>query len=294
MTHITRILALALMTLFMPLSVSHAAIFFDTDWETCTVLSGNDFPCEGWDDGANERPGIPPNVQSGTAVVQTPYAALTGTKGLRGIQDNKGTPGVSGGNTRNQNLTKMLPAGVKHVFARYAYRQAPGFEYCAVNGHTKLVRFQGAGYPKIWIVNKLGSYIVGVEGAYDVGSGGVDTFYSGVLVSTSAWQQIEYEWKMNEPGQANGLMRLWIDGVLRIERLNRQWVGPLPTSTGLNHPNLTPSTLTITNTQIYLQCGLGTQYYDRFAVGSTRIGLIGTGLPVDAIPPATPAGWTVQ
>ena len=149
------------------------------------------------------------------------------------------------------------------------------------------MRLIGVGYPTLLLVNYHGSYAVVSEGAYDSVAGS-DLFYTGVPVSTSVWQQIEFEWKLNDPGQANGLMRLWIDGVLRIERLNRQWVGPLPTSVGINHTYMTPSNLTITTAQIYMQCGLGTMYYDRFAVGDTRIGPIGDAPPPDTTPPASP------
>ena len=280
---------LFLMFTFTIPSPSHAAIFFDSDFETCAVSTGNDFPCEGWNDSGLERTGIPPNIQSGIAVVQSSVAAFSGSKGFRGIHDGKGTLGVSGGNTRNQSVVKTLPGGLKHVFGRWAFREAPGFEFCAINGSTKLVRFNGNGYPKVWLLNYNGSYVIGAEGPYD-SIGGTDLFPTGVRVSTSVWQQIEFEWKLNTPGQANGLMRLWIDGRLVMERLNRQWVGPLPTSTGLHHPSPTPSNFAIGNIQLYMQCGLGTMYYDRFAAGNTRIGLA-TGRPSsDTTPPAIPSG----
>ena len=280
---------LFLMFTFTIPSPSHAAIFFDSDFETCTASTGNDFPCEGWDDSGNERIGIPPNIQSGLAVIQSSVAAFTGTKGVRGIHDNKGTPGVNGGNTHRPSIVKALPGGLKHIFARWVFREAAGFEFCAINGSTKLVRILGNGHPKIWLINYNGFYGVVAEGPYD-SLGGTDLFHTGVRVSTSVWQQIEFELKLNTPGQANGLIRLWIDGRLVLERLNRQWVGPLPTSTGLHHPGLTPSNLTITTAQVYMQCGLGTMYYDRIAVGNTRIGLV-TGHPSsDTTPPAIPSG----
>ena len=275
-------------TLTIP-SPSHATVFFDTNFETCPVGTGNDFPCEGWGDSGQERAGIPPNIQSGIAVVQSSVAAFSGIKGFRGIHDNKGTPGVDGGNTYKPSILKTLPGGLKHMFGRWAFREAPGFEFCAINGSTKLVRFNGNGYPKIWLLNYFGSYVIAAEGPYD-SANGTDLFYSGVQVSTSTWQQIEFEWKLNTPGQPDGLMRLWIDGVLRVERLNRQWIGPTPTSTGLHHPNPTPSNFAIGNIQLYMQCGLGTMYYDRIAVGDTRIGLATSQTSSDTTPPVIPSG----
>ena len=283
-----------LSTLIIP-SSSHAAIFFDTSFETCTTETGNDFPCEGWVDGGFETVGIPPNIHVGLAVVMSPAAAFSGSKGVRGIHDMKtGTVAGNGGNTQKPSIYKSIPAGTKHTFARWAFREASGFEFCAINGSTKLVRFNGNGYPKIWLLNYGGSYVIAAEGPYD-SAGASDLFYSGVQVSTSAWQQIEFEWKLNTPGQPDGLMRLWVDGVLRIERLNRQWVGPTPTSTGLHHNNVTPSTLTTDSIQLYMQCGLGTMYYDRIAVGNTRIGPTNSkATSVDSTAPASPQELQVR
>ena len=270
-------------------SSSRAAIFFDTDFETCATETGNDFPCEGWDDFGQERTGIPPNIQSGVAVVQSSVAAFSGIKGFRGIHDGKGTPGVEGGNTRKPSIYRRTPPNSKHIFARWVFREAPGFEYCAINNNTKLVRFTGNGNPKVWVVNSAGFYIVTVEAPYDA-TGTTDIYYTGVRVSTSAWQQLEFEWKLNTPGQYNGHLRLWIDGVLRVEKLNRAWVGPTLTSVGINHHYTTPSNLDLDTMQIYMQCGLGTMYYDRVAMGDTRIGLLPSQPSGDSRPPASPQG----
>ena len=263
--------------------------WFDTDFETCTAATGNDFPCEGWDDFATEGVGIPPNIQAGLTVIQSSTAAFRGNKGVRGIHDNKGTPGVEGGNSRKPSIYHSTPAGTKYFFARWAFHEAPGFEYCAINGYTKLVRFNGNGNPKVWISNREGFYIIGVEAPYDA-AGTTDIYNTGVRVGTSdtVWQQIEFEWKLNTPGSYDGHMRLWIDNTLRVEKLNRAWVGPTPTSTGLHHSILTPSTLTINTMQLYMQCGLGTMYYDRIAMGPTRIGMVGGSPPLDTTPPSTP------
>ena len=270
-------------------SSSHAALFFDTDFETCTTETGNDFPCEGWDDFGQERTGIPPNIQSGVAVVQSSVAAFSGSKGFRGIHDGKGTLGVQGGNTWRSSIYHRTPPSSKHIFARWAFREAPGFEYCAINGFTKLVRFVGDGYPKVWIMNRYGTFSVVVEGPYDA-TGTTDLYNTGIVVSTSAWQQLEFEWKMNTPGQYDGHMRFWINGTMLVEKLNRAWVGPTPTSPGLHHSNITPSNLNIDTMQLYMQCGLGTMYYDRVAVGNTRIGLLPSQPGSDSRPPASPQG----
>ena len=277
-----------MVTLMIP-SSSHAAIFFDSDFETCATGTGNDFPCEGWDDFRQERTGVPPNIQSGIAVVQSSVAAFSGSKGVRGIHDGKGTPGIEGGNTRKPSIYHKTPPNSKHIFARWAFREAPGFEYCAINGYTKLVRFAGGGNPKVWITNHFGKYSVIVEAPYDA-AGTTDLYTTNVAVSTSVWQQLEFEWKLNTPGQYNGHLRFWIDGVLRVEKLNRAWVGPTLTSVGINHHYTTPSNLSLDSMQLYMQCGLGTMYFDRIAMGNTRIGLLPSRPSGDSTPPTIPSG----
>lgn len=284
-----------LSTLILP-SSSHAAIFFDTDWETCAVAPAVTFPCEGWVSN-HHGAGTPPNISGGIAIIENTGAAytqanFTGSNGLRGIHDSKGyagqNPSENGGNTVRPTVAHAFPAGTKHLFVRWAFREAPGFEYCAINGNTKLIRFLGQEYPKIWINNIRGNYSISVEGPYQ--SDSFQTF-TGKSVSTSAWQQLQFEWQINTPGQYNGVMRLWVDGVLIINLVNRAWIGPTSTSKCNlgNGQNTCPSTFSISSMEIYLQCGLGTMYYDRIAAGDTSIPPVGSFPIGDTTAPTTPA-----
>ena len=96
-------------------------------------------------------------------------------------------------------------------------------------------------------------------------------YQGGPPVSSTAWDQVETEWKMNTPGQAGGLVRLWVNGTLYIERLNLQMRGPTPSS--INSQGLSnPSTTKFSEAQIFVQCGIGNMWWDRVAVGNARIG----------------------
>ena len=43
------------------------------------------------------------------------------------------------------------------------------------------------------------------------------------LIPKSRWTAVEQQVRMNEPGQDNGIMRVWIDGQLAFERTNIRW-----------------------------------------------------------------------
>lgn len=63
-----------LSTLTTP-SLSHTAVFFDTDFETCPTGTSNDFPCEGWNDFDQA---LPSHLEASTAF------AFSGSKSVKG------------------------------------------------------------------------------------------------------------------------------------------------------------------------------------------------------------------
>ena len=267
-------LILLMFTLTIP-ALSHAGTYFDTSFETCPAGTGSSFPCEGWDDFGQEAVG---HLEVTTSL------AFSGTKSLKGTFDN------INGSTKEPSVSHSWTR-VPHIFARFAHRESSGFQVGS-NGMTKLVRIKDDyGYPIVWLMHRYGSYTILMEGPYDYA--GTYVLASGITPSQTSWDQIEFEWKLNTPGQSNGLMRLWINGTLRAEQLNKAYIGPTSTSKGLSAlPN--PSTYLIRTAQIYVQSGLGSLYYDRFAVGDTRIGLT-TGTPSsDTNPPTIPTGVGVR
>ena len=256
---------------------SHAAIFFDSDFESCAVGTADDFPCDGWNDFGQANPGH---------LEVTNSIAFSGTKSVKGTFDNVA------GSSSMPSIWKRFP-DTAHYFMRVATRQSPGFQR-GNNGHTKMIRHVDAagGYPSLLLMYSYGQYAIIMEGPYDAGT---YSLFSGVTPSSTSWDQVEIEWKLNTPGQSNGLCRMWVNGVLRIEQLNKQYVGPTPTSRGAAHGLLNPSTLRVMQTQIFIQSGLGNIYYDRLATGDTRIGPAqAKSTSADSTPPASPQGLQVR
>ena len=274
------ILLWILSTLMTPKS-SHATVFFDTDFETCTVGTGNDFPCEGWNDFNQERIGSQEVVSGG---------AFSGSKFMRHSSTGEGK--TLAGNTYKPSIYANFPA-MEHIFLRVAIRFSQEFQYC-FNGHTKLIRFRATeGNPILWVYNRWGSYALVMEAPYD--TPGTYVVQSNTAPRLGQWDQIEVEYKLNTPGQSNGYMRMWANGVLIGEQTNKAYRGPTPTTKCGNGQNDCPSTLSYASAQIYNQCMIGTIDYDRVAVGNTRIGPTNSKqASVDSTPPASPQGFQVH
>ena len=259
-----------LLSTLMILSSSHAAIFFDSDFE---LEGGNDWAANGWNDF-----GLAP--APGTFMSMTKEQAFTGARSLSLAYDN------INGSTQRPSIYRNIPAGTKHIFVRFAFRLDPAFQLSS-NGGTKLIRWRATdGYPILWINNKWNSYAFDMEGPYDRTGNWI--LYCGRVPSRTSWDQVEIEYKLNDPGVSNGLLRMWVNGTLCVESLNHQFIGPTPTSVGLSGlPN--PSTSTLLTTQVYLQSGNGKMFYDRLAIGNTRIGPT-TSTSADSTAPASPQG----
>ena len=279
--------------LFTP-PLSHAALFFDSDFESCASGTGNDFPCQGWDDLGIEFI----NAAGHNKIEVTNSLSFSGSKSVKTTFVNNTRVGNISCGIDNPSLYKSNPS-TTHLFTRFALRKSPGF-ILSSNGITKLVRWRAGGstgsasYPTIsvWLQGNPGgtngSYIIAIEGGYAMGT---VNYQGGPAMASTSWDQVETEFQYNTPGQANGLVRLWVNGVLYIERLNLQLIGPTPTSTccgGL----FNPSTATFVETQIFVQCGIGNMWWDRFAVGNTRIGAATAS--VDTTAPATPTNFSVN
>ena len=54
----------------------------------------------------------------------------------------------------------------------------------------------------------------------DGGSKNPASYFPPLDVSRDAWHTVEFEVQLNDPGQANGVQRFWLDGVLRGEWRN--------------------------------------------------------------------------
>ena len=267
---------LCILNTFITPSSSYAAIFFDSDFE---LGGGNDWAANEWNDfGSASAPG--------TFMSMTNEQAFTGARSLTLAYDN------INGSTQRPSIYRNMPAGNKHIFVRFAFRLDPAFQLSS-NGGTKLIRWRTTdGYPILWIYNKWNSYAFDMEGPYDRTGNWI--LYCNRAPSRTSWDQVEIEYKLNDPGVSNGLLRMWVNGTLCVESLNHQFIGPTPTSVGLSGLS-NPSTSTLLTTQVYLQSGNGKMFYDRLAVGNTRIGPTkSTSTSADSTAPASPQGFQVR
>jgi hypothetical protein len=196
---------------------------------------------------------------------------------------------------------------VDEVYTRF-YTQTKAFSYEASTG-TK--RFQQSNlntpymYPNFWWENIFGSRemaIIGQVVAEPCASTGHPAYDScpyypnmaSVPLSDNRWYCIETHLKMNTPGVANGVIELWVDGVQTMSYTGRTFRGP-----SVSNPNGNSSLTIFNNIRIYRQAGVGTMWYDNFAVGSTRIGCSGGSTPGTSTPstpssPTAPSGITFR
>lgn len=272
-------LLLLMFTITIP-RPADAAVLFDSDFESGS--GATDFLGNGWNDFGT--------AQVGNLELSTDFA-LSGTRAVKATVTDVNGSALQPAAYKNVPLTDRL-------FLRFGHRESVGFQVGS-NGATKKIRvLLNNGYPKVWIYHKYGVYGLEVEAPYFVlGTGGVPVttlFQGGSRVpSQTSWDQIEVEYLLNTPGQSNGLLRMWVNGTLDVELLNKQWRGPTDASVAPSGQP-TPASGQIQTIQIFVQSGLGSFYIDRLAAGNTRIGMTTGAPPTDIAPPASPTGLQVR
>jgi hypothetical protein len=253
---------------------SYAEIFWQEDFEAPTNL-GN------WDRSSPDMPFVSPSLPyQGSQSLRLDYVGPTGG----GYMD-------------------RYHPNVDEVYTRF-YTRTSAFTYEASTG-TK--RFQQLNlntpyqYPNFWWENTFGSREMAViaqvvaENCESTGHPAYDScpYYPNVakvLLNDDRWYCIETHLKMNTPGVADGVIELWVDGAKTMAYSGRKFRGP-----SVSNPNGNSSQTNFGAIRIYRQAGVGTMWYDNFAVGSTRIGCSGS-TPAVAAPsaPSAPSGVTIR
>ena len=145
-------------------------------------------------------------------------------------------------------------------------------------------------YPAWWwrIFGNNNGHAVSIEGT-NLGTGSNIT--SGTIPS-GQWVCVETEVRMNTPGVADGIIRSWVNGTLRINRTDL--LMRFATNVLVNGAaNFNGPTSGMSYTRMYRQWGTGVVYYDRFAVSrDARIGCLGG--QTDTTAPARPANFVVN
>jgi hypothetical protein len=107
-----------------------------------------------------------------------------------------------------------FPAGVREFYASIAFRPDPNWHvmHAGSNMGTKLFHiWNGDGH-------RFVNYILTTEGS-EVGAEGWLQPNQGITRADDAipageWAVIEMRWRLNDPGQANGVVRWWVNGHL--------------------------------------------------------------------------------
>jgi hypothetical protein len=246
-------------------------MFWQDDFEAPTNL-GN------WDRSSPSMPYVSPSL---------PY------QGLQSLRLDYNGP--TGGGYMDRAHTRT-----PEIWTRF-YRRTNAFTYEAGTG-TKAFKqsdFQRPA-PDFWWENAFGSRELGVIGQTvaepcpSTGHPAYDScpYYPNmarVPLNDDTWYCIETHIKMNTPDVPDGVLELFVTPVggattQTMGYYNKKFRGPIP-----NGVNGNASDAQFGYVRIYRQAGVGTMWYDNFAVGSTRIGCSGGSTPPTSPPSTTPS-----
>lgn len=249
-----------------------ATVFWDEDWENHAAPNwpiGTSDPR--YPDGAN--PGICPG-SPGLFCNPAQDVAFSGTHSLKRHYDG-GVSGDASGIVTN-GFTRSYPS-TDDVWFRLRYRtiaftyNSPGTKI--FHAHNSLY------YPDHWIMQILSdNREFSVIGQNYVTGGTFKANMAHIPIGDDQWYCVEHHAKMNTPGQPDGILEIWVDGVQTMGYYN---VNMRPTTNG--GPGQPSILATFNSTDLFVQKGIGEMYYDDFAVGDTRIGCGGGG---DFTPPS--------
>jgi hypothetical protein len=133
-------------------------------------------------------------------------------------------------------------------------------------------------YPNYWLVTFPGSRDMAFAGQniQDCVEGPTSDCYTSTNfvpnvaskpLNDNQWYCVEGHLLLNQPGQANGLIQVFVDGTKTVEYANWRIRGP-----NVSNPNNNSSTATFQYVRHYTQYGQGDKYIDDLAIGNTRIG----------------------
>ena len=252
-------LHLFLLLLFVT-SPAHAAIFWDDELE-----SGN----TGY---------TLPTGYASTPMTFDTTVKFSGSGSLRYNFDSVCYPDSSA-QTNCGGFTDRTFTPTATLYKRFYIRLSSGFTVSDV--FTKLMRSDTTGLTSNWwTLGCCGQKLMEVHDQ-NVPVGNTSVYYTSYTMPTNQWVCIETLESLNTPGQANGIQQAWADGVQILNVTN------VPYRAG-NDSSL------YNNNRLYRQTGLGSIWFDRLAVGDTRIGCIGSPTTGDTTPPAPPTAVTAS
>jgi hypothetical protein len=167
------------------------------------------------------------------------------------------------------------------LYRRFYFRMSSGFQVSDV--FTKMMRSDtnGPNSSNWWVIGCCGGKLF-IDAAQSPSlPGSAQNFYSTFTFRDAQWYCVETYEQLNTPGVSNGISRAWVDGALVMDVTNIPYKPSGDNSLFYNN-------------RLYRQTGLGSIWYDRLAVGDTRIGCLGSVQTTDTTPPAVPLGLFVR
>ena len=190
----------------------------------------------------------------------------------------------------------MVPRGYDELYIRWYEYWSPGWVWASTAQKIAILNpAPETGGPNFY-VNVMwgnGQLVVAMQYMADSNYEGVNFYQNrgtALTFQSGMWYCIEAQAKLNTPGRADGLFRVWIDDELKLEYVNRALRGPTPTS---------PSRSTAQWTFLDVASHYGesppqTQFrwHDDLVISTQRIGCI-PGVS-DTTPPGSPTGVRIN
>ena len=253
------------------------------------------FPEPVWDNPNTPAPNDGWGIPGTQPMTVDTSIALSGTSSLRynytgRCQVTDGSAGVQpcGGST-SRNFGVYAPEHYGRIYIRIS----ANFQWAAVNGQSKIFGVRSTqGVSKMWFnfYFSLG-VIASCENTPVTGStSNIPKGGSLFTMPRETWTCFEWRIKANDPpGTANGELQTWVNNVQTFLRTDISWRGPGNNSYldffHFYRQNGGPA-------QGDEADGIAHIWFDRVAIGNTRIGLVGGPAP-DTTPPPVPSAPTI-
>lgn len=298
---------LRLLIILLLLAVpAHATVFINSGFEEVPIENGGWGYAQGWCffPPMTTRQNPCPEMDTSTDVAFSGVRSLKQTFNAAWSDPNP--------QTHNQEIARVPHTGTivsagGNIWSKYQYRTV-GFTYTA---HTSTKQIYYKNYQNTaptWVSNFFwGSRELGmsVQGLADLcptnpASGHFQSCnlypnMASVPLQNDQWYCIEEHIKFNTPGQQNGNVEIFVNGVQTLGYYNLEWLNEAAAATNAatggccNGWNL-PTTV-IDKVALFKQNGDGVRYFDDFVVADTRIGCGGQ---TDTTPPTVPTISSVE
>lgn len=306
--HITRhiMLMVALFSTLCP-PIASAKVYINSGFESVPIENDGWVYANGWCNfNVPARANPCPEIDSSTDI------AFSGSRSLKQVYNAAWSD--PNPQTHTQAIERRFPSSPiasagGDVWTKYRYRTV-GFTYTAATSTKQVYIKNTQNSAPTWVSNFFwGSRELGMsaQGMADLcptnpGAGPLQScnFYPNMVsvpIANNQWYCIEEHIHLNTPGQQNGNVEIFVNGIQTLGYYNLKWLNGIPVASnaatggccfGWNLP-----TTVVDYIALYKQNGDGTRYFDDFVVADTRIGCSGTTPPADATPPAPPANFRV-